>query len=47
MTYSTGAPAGGLDRPEIDRIVAAAGGEGYGLRSLVHALVQSRTFRSK
>ena len=47
VTYATGAPATRLDQPAIDTIVAAAAREDYGLRSLVHALVQSELFRWK
>ncbi|MCE9606611.1 MAG: DUF1592 domain-containing protein [Planctomycetia bacterium] len=47
VTYSTGAPATGLDQPAIERIVQAAAKSGYGLRSIVHELVQSELFQSK
>lgn len=47
LTYATGAPPSRVDEPSIDRIVKAAASDGYGLRSLVHALVQSELFQSK
>lgn len=47
ITYSTGEPATHLDQPTIDAIVKNAAGEGYGLRSLVHGVIQSDLFRSK
>jgi hypothetical protein len=45
--YATG---GGLDygdRDELERIVAASRASGYGLRSLVHEVVQSKLFVTK
>ena len=47
VTYATGAPATRLDQPAIDAIVTTAAKDDYGLRSLVHALVQSELFRWK
>lgn len=47
LTYATGTPTGPADRSAVARIVKEAAVGGYGLRSLVHALVQSDTFRSK
>jgi len=47
VTYSTGAPATALDQKAIDAIAKSAAADDYGLRSLVHALVQSDLFRSK
>ncbi len=47
VTYATGAPATRLDQPAIDAIVSATAKDDYGLRSLVHALVQSELFRWK
>jgi hypothetical protein len=40
--YATGADVGYADRAEIRRIVAAARGRQYGLKSLVHGLARSR-----
>ena len=47
VTYATGAPATRLDEPAINAIAQAAANEDFGLRSLVHALVQSELFRWK
>jgi len=46
-TYATGAPTGPLDRKAIQSIVDGAAKDRYGLRSLVHGLVQSELFRVK
>jgi hypothetical protein len=45
--YATGAPIHFSDRPEIERILDRTGRDGYGVRSLIHELVQSRLFREK
>jgi hypothetical protein len=45
--FATGAPVRFSDREEIEKILAAAKGSGYGVRSLVHAIVQSELFRNK
>jgi len=47
LTYATGEPATPIDQPAIDAIVRDAARDNYGLRSLVHGIVQSETFRSK
>jgi mono/diheme cytochrome c family protein len=47
VTYATGAPAGVLDRQAIEAMVASAAAQGYGMRALVHALVQSALFHWK
>ena len=47
ITDATGAPPSFADRPEVERILDAARADGYGVRSLVHQVVQSRLFRSK
>jgi hypothetical protein len=46
-TYATGAAPAAGDRPEIDAIVEKLRGRDYGLRSLVHEVVQSPLFRNK
>jgi len=46
VTYATGAPATAVDQPAIDALVKAAGKD-YGMRSLVHAVVQSELFQWK
>src|SRR5436305_8917596 len=45
--FATGAPVRFSDRDEVEKILAAAKGSGYGVRSLVHAIVQSELFRNK
>lgn len=45
--YATGAPVRFSDRPEIEKILSAAKAQGYGVRSLVHALVASELFQTK
>jgi hypothetical protein len=47
VTYATATPATSLDNNAIDEIVKSAAGDGYGLRSLVHAIVQSELFQWK
>ncbi|MCA9247632.1 MAG: DUF1592 domain-containing protein [Planctomycetales bacterium] len=45
--YATGRSMGFSDRPEIDRIVDATAQDGYGLRTLVHAIVASEIFHNR
>jgi hypothetical protein len=47
LTYATGAAPTASDRPAIDAIVSEVRERDYGLRSLVHAVVQSELFRYK
>ena len=47
VTYATGAPVTRVDQPALESIVQGAAKDGYGLRTLVHAVVQSDLFRSK
>ena len=47
VTYATGAPPTRIDQPAIEAIVKDAEKGGYGLRSLVEAVVQSDLFTSK
>jgi hypothetical protein len=47
LIYATGAPVRFSDRSEIERIVNCAKESDYGVRSLVHAIVQSELFVSK
>lgn len=44
VIYSTGADIQFADREEIERLVAASRQQGYGFRSLLHSVVQSRLF---
>jgi mono/diheme cytochrome c family protein len=45
--YATGAPAEFGDRHEVERILDAARGDNYGLRTIVHEVVQSDLFTHK
>ncbi len=47
LTYATGGAPGMADVPEIDAIVKKIRDKDYGLRTLVHELVQSAVFRTK
>ena len=47
ITYATGAEIAFADRREINRMVEALSQEGYGFRSLIHAVTQSEIFLSK
>ena len=47
LTYATGAAANLPDQRAIEQIVAKSKDDGYGLRSLVHGVVQSDLFRRK
>jgi hypothetical protein len=45
--YATGAPIHFADRAEIERILERASSSHYGVRSLIHELVQSDLFMNK
>ncbi|MSU65615.1 MAG: DUF1592 domain-containing protein [Opitutus sp.] len=45
--FATGAPVRFSDRPAIEQILVAAQPRGYGVRSLVHAIVASELFLNK
>ncbi|MCA9123721.1 MAG: DUF1592 domain-containing protein [Planctomycetaceae bacterium] len=45
LSYSLGLHLGFSDRPAVERIVESVESHHYGLRSLIHAVVQSETFR--
>jgi hypothetical protein len=47
MIYATGAAPTPADKPEIEALVASIRYKHYGLRSLVHAIVQSKPFQHK
>jgi hypothetical protein len=47
LTFATGREMGFSDRQEIDRIVQAAAGSGYGVRDLVRLITTSDIFLSK
>ena len=47
LTYATGRAPQASDRDTVEKIVAKIAEKDYGLRSLIHAIVQSETFRNK
>jgi hypothetical protein len=47
LEYATGAAPTAADSPEIERIVGRIRDGKYGLRSLVHEVVQSEIFQHK
>jgi hypothetical protein len=47
ITYGTGAEAQFADRAEVERILASTKADGYLVRDLLHAVVQSRLFLNK
>jgi hypothetical protein len=47
VVYSTGAPVRFADRPQVEAILDRARPTGYGIKSLIHGIVQSELFRNK
>jgi hypothetical protein len=47
IVYATGAPIRFSDRPQIAKILAHTQSSGYGVRSLIHEIVQSDVFLNK
>lgn len=47
VTYATGSVPDAADNPEIEAIVAKIRDKNYGLRTLVHEIVQSKMFQNK
>ncbi|MBA3699771.1 MAG: DUF1592 domain-containing protein [Planctomycetes bacterium] len=47
VIYATGAPATAVDQPAIDTLVQTTATNKFGVRSLIHAVVQSELFRWK
>ena len=47
VTYATGAPVSFGDRAEVDRILQRSKASGFGMRTLIHEVVQSKLFTSK
>lgn len=47
VTYSTGAPAGFGDRPQVEAILDRCQPDGYRVKSLIHGLIASELFRNK
>ncbi|HXS93017.1 MAG TPA: DUF1592 domain-containing protein [Candidatus Limnocylindrales bacterium] len=46
-TYGTGAPVGFSDRKQVQEILDRTRGSGYGVRDIVHGIVDSEMFRNK
>ena len=46
-TYATGAPVGFAGRKQVDAILSQTRAAGYGVRSLIHGIVQSELFQYK
>jgi hypothetical protein len=47
VIYATGAPVGFGDRPKIEAILNRAHTDGYGVKSLIHGIIDSELFRNK
>ena len=47
IIYGTGAPIRFSDRPEIDGILERASSNDYGIRTIIHEIVQSDLFLNK
>ena len=47
VVYATGHPVGISDREHVEAILDQSATDGYGLRSMIHGLVQSPMFRKK
>ncbi len=47
VTYSTGAPVQFGDRQTVEAILDQSKADGYGVRTLIHAIVKSELFRNK
>jgi len=46
-TYATAAPIGFIDRKRVEEILEKSRGSGYGVRSIVHGIIQSDLFQFK
>ncbi len=47
VIYGTGAPVGFSDRDEVERILERVKEKGYGIRTIIHEVIQSDLFRNK
>lgn len=47
LTYATGGPTERVDKPEIEAIIRKVREKDYGLRTLMHEIVQSEVFQRK
>jgi hypothetical protein len=46
LIYAIGRSLGFSDRPAVEKLVDEIRDSGYGLRSLIHAIVQSESFQT-
>ena len=46
-TYGTGAPIGFSDRKQVEEVLDKSRGSGYGVRDIIHGIVESDLFRNK
>ncbi|MDB2674309.1 DUF1588 domain-containing protein, partial [Akkermansiaceae bacterium] len=47
IVYATGEPAGFMERPKVEEMLAKLSQKEYGIRSMIHEVVQSSLFRKK
>lgn len=47
VTYATGGAPEAADKPDVEAIVATVRAKNYGLRTLVHEIIQSKMFQNK
>jgi len=47
MVYATSAPMRFSDRPIVEDILTRTASDGYGARTLIHEIVQSKIFQHK
>ncbi len=47
LTYATGAPPDAADQADVEAMIRQAAAKNYGLRTLIHAIVQSKPFQHK
>lgn len=47
LVYATGRPAGFADQAAVDDMMQELAHDGYGTRSMIHAIVQSQLFRAR
>jgi len=47
IVFATGAPVQFSDRPKVEAILDRAATKGYGVKSLIHLLIESEMFRNK
>jgi hypothetical protein len=47
VTYSTGAPVGFADREAVEKVLDKSVATKYGIRTLIHEIVESKLFLTK